>query len=140
MVPRQSRPYKDVIFFGGNYDSKILMHAKLIRDIDKLDIMHIYGDLNELETKITNDQISKLVLEQFSNHESVLKKYIKNTNDKIVLILSFAFDINYYVILNEFKIYLNHYYEKIKENNIFKELYEEAMKYIDERIDKNVRN
>ena len=122
-------------------NDRALMHAKLIRDTDKLDIMNIFGNLNEIDLKVCDDEISSEVKKEFMNHQSVLSKNIKNINDKTVLSLSFAFDINHDECLEEFKDYYTKYYYKIKElSNKFDDMYEEAIKYINERIDKYVRN
>ena len=122
-------------------NKRALMHAKLIRDTDKLDIMRIYGNLNEIDLKVCDDEISSEVIKEFMNHQSVLSKNIKNINDKTVLSLSFAFDINHDECLEEFKEYYTNYYYKLKKlSSKFDNIYEEAIKYINERIDKYVRN
>lgn len=120
-------------------NEKALMHAKLIRDTDKLDILYLEGYLHELNIKATDDEISEKVIKKFMNHESILKEYRKNKNDSIVLTFSFAFDINYDVCLEEFKTNYKYYYEQIERNNKFKDIYKETIKYIDERIGNNVR-
>lgn len=121
-------------------DERMLMHAKLIRDTDKLDILFLEGYLNELNIKATDDNITKEVLEQFKQHKTVLKENEKNKNDGIVLTFSFAFDINYDVCLEELKRNLEYFYEQIDGEEKFREIYLEVIKYIDERIDKNARN
>jgi uncharacterized protein YutE (UPF0331/DUF86 family) len=47
----------------------------------------------------------------------------------------FVFDINNDVILEEFKDNLSHLYDKVNKEKFY-EIYEEIIKYIDERIDK----
>lgn len=121
-------------------DERMLMHAKLIRDTDKLDILFLEGYLNELNIKATDDNITKEVLEQFKQHKTVLKENEKNKNDGIVLTFSFAFDINYDVCLEELKRNLEYFYEQTDGEEKFREIYLEVIKYIDERIDKNARN
>lgn len=121
-------------------NERCLMHAKLIRDTDKLDIMHIYGDLNEIDIEVCDEDISPRVMEQFMNHQSVLSEYKRNINDKIVLSFSFTYDINNDECLEEFKGYLTAYYNKLKKfSNKFDCIYKEAIKYIDERVDKHAR-
>ena len=121
-------------------DERALMHAKLIRDTDKLDIIYLEGYLKEYDIKATNDEISNKVLESFKKHQEILKGDINNKNDNIVLSFSFVFDINYDVCLEEFKKDYKYFYERIEYNNKFKNIYNEVIKYIDERIDKNARN
>lgn len=116
-------------------DERALMHARLIRDTDKMDIMHIYTDLDEIEIKVTNEDVSKRVFDSFMKHQCVSAEDVKTYNDFIVLTLSYVFDINYVECLEEFKKYLKKFYEIVKSSNKFDEVYNEAIKYIDERID-----
>ena len=119
-----------------SFDERAIMHAKLIRDTDKMDIMHIYTDLDEIEIKATNDDISKRIFDNFMKHQSVLTKDIQNDNDVIALTFSYVFDINYVECLEEFKKYFTKFYEMVKSSNKFDEIYKETIRYIDERIDK----
>ena len=121
-------------------DERALMHAKLIRDTDKVDIVYVEGYLDELDIRSTNDELSKKVKEAFKNHETVLYEYEKNKNDAISVTFSYVFDVNNDIVLDELKQNYKYFYEKIDINNKFKEIYEETIKYIDERIEKNVRN
>ena len=115
-------------------NERALMHAKLIRDMDKLDILYIFGDLDEIDLEPTDDDISDEVIKRVEKHQSVLNKDKKNDNDRIVFYLSYIFDVNYSECLNEFKEYINDYYKKIESSNKFKYVYEEIIKYIDERM------
>ena len=121
-------------------NEKALMHAKLIRDTDKLDIIYLMGYLKEYDIETTDDNISEEVLNEFNNHKSILKESRKNKNDYIVLMFSFAFDINYDECLEEFKTNFKYYYDRVEKNNKFKNIYNETIKYINERIGRNVRN
>ncbi len=120
-------------------DERKLMHAKLIRDIDKLDIVYLSGYLNEEELTPNNEDISKEVIDNIKKHKQVDRKYVKNVNDKIVTNFGYVFDINNDICLDELKDNYKYYYNKININNKFNEVYNEVIKYIDERIDKNVR-
>ena len=120
-------------------DERALMHSKLIRDIDKLDIIYLLGYLNEYTIKVTDEDISKEVLNCIKKHESLSRKYVKNSNDEFVIKFAFAFDIYNDICLEEMKKNLKYYYDRINVDNKFKEIYEEVIKYINERIDKNVR-
>lgn len=116
-------------------NERFLKFAKLIRDVDKLDIMNIYGNLDEVVLKISDDEISKSALDEFNNHKSVLYKNVENINDKILLVFSFVFDINYNECLKEYKECFINYYARIEKlSDKFKDMYEEVIKYIDERM------
>ena len=115
-------------------NERALMHAKLIRDIDKLDIIYILSYLDEINLTPTDDDITKEIIERVEKHQSVLNKDKKNDNDRIVYYLSYIFDVNYNECLNEFKKYINDYYKKIKNNDKLKKIYKEVIEYIDERM------
>lgn len=112
-----------------------LLFSKIIRDADKLDIIYAMGDsdLRDIEKcdEIVSDGVSKF----YFGNKSVPKVYRKNYNDRIVLIFSFIYDINF---LESYKImYENKYYDKIfdrlENKDIFWEYYEHLKKYICER-------
>ena len=67
-------------------------------------------------------------------------KDIKNINDSIALKFAYIYDINYDECLEEFKQNLYYFYKQINFDERFKEIFETVNKYIDERIDKYVRN
>ena len=120
-------------------NKRALMHAKLIRDTDKVDIVYVEGYLDELNIRTTNDEISKEVKELLKNHKNILYEYEKNKNDSIAVVFSYVFDINNNIVLKELKQNYKYYYETVDTQNKFKDIYEETVKYIDERIGKNVR-
>lgn len=115
-------------------DERIMKHAKLIRDMDKLDIVYLLGYLKDFNTKATNDDISEEFVNSIKNHHSLLYKYRKNHNDDIVIKFGYVFDIYNDICLKEMKDNLKHFYEQIGNKEKFEEIYLEVMKYIDERI------
>lgn len=121
-----------------DYDPDIrkLKHAKLIRDVDKIDIMFIMSN-SGLDIKVSADNISLEVIDNIKNKTSVNSKFCRNSNDIIVRNLALAFDINNDVCLEEMKRNLGYYYNQIEDKSIFKEIYEEVIKYIDDRINGN---
>ena len=119
-------------------DERKLKHAKLIRDIDKLDIIFIFGYLNDFRLEMTNDKITSKVMESVKRHTSVNLQECQNPNDHIAAKLAFTYDINYDICFDKLKDNLEKFYQRLNKD-IFKEAYEEVKKYIDERTDKNVR-
>lgn len=115
-------------------DKRAMMHAKLIRDIDKLDIIYLLGFLGELDKKAIDEPISLEIINSIKNHQTINYKYIQNVNDEIAVYFAFAFDINNNICLKELKKNLEYFYKKVEKDNIFKEVYTEVIKYIDERI------
>lgn len=117
-------------------DDRMLMHAKLIRDTDKIDILYFLGELGELNNKGVNEPITKEVSESFYKHQTIDHKIVKKQNDKYIQYFAFVYDINNNICLEEFLQNLKIYYKRVEINNIFKEYLEEVIKYVNERIDK----
>lgn len=121
-------------------DERIMKHTKLIRDTDKIDIMYVYGVSDELKVRGDTSKISKPIINSVRNHQEVLKTNEKTNNDGIVTAFAQAFDINYDVCLEEFKTNLNIFYNILNHKEKFNEVINIVNKYMDERIDKYVRN
>ncbi len=125
-----------------NIKDKSLLFAKMIRDMDKVDI---YRVLAEEYTEIFNkDEISKKVYESFMKHETVDSKDRKTITDDIYAHVAFIYDINFeesFKILeetNNFKDYLKTIIigkksekEYIENNKYFNELINEINNYIE---------
>lgn len=121
-------------------NERMLMHAKLIRDTDKLDIIYLYGYLNEFNLKADSSEITEEVNNCIKNNISINRKYIKTNNDRLLVSFAFAFDIYNDICLNELKHNLYQFYKKIDGVEKFSSIYNEVINYIDERIDNSVRN
>lgn len=115
-------------------DERVLMFAKLIRDIDKLDIIYLLGYLGQHVYRDVNADITDSVRNYVINHETVDVTKCVNDNDWTTAQFAFVFDINNNIILKEYKENLSYLYERVNKER-FKEIYEEILKYIDERID-----
>ncbi len=120
------------------HDERMLKHAKLIRDIDKLDIMYLLG----LEIKVVPDEspISDEVLEDIKKHTIVNRRYAKTLNDRIAIQYAFAFDINYDVVLEEYKKNFITFHKLLDRGEQFAKIYQEVIDYLDERMEKNERD
>lgn len=122
-------------------DDRVLRFANLIRDVDKLDIMYLLGVLGDLNKKINRElEITPEVKKCVFEHEAVDNKIVNNYNDRLVVQFAFVFDINNDLILKEYKEYFMAYYKQLEDDGRFKDIYEEVIKYIDERILKDERN
>ena len=116
-------------------DDRVMKHAKLIRDVDKLDIIFLEGKLDEVKLRATNDPITKEIKDSFYRHETIDLKYKKVLNDFIVLYFAFIYDLNYKECLIEMRNNLKYLYNVIGHKEIFKDYYDEICKYVEERID-----
>lgn len=139
--------YYDIIKFAIQNHNKIsiqntnnpqkLMHAKLIRDTDKIDITYIFA--HEVKHLDTNNPISKDVLDDIRNHRIVNRKHCQNRNDNLSVYFAFAFDINFDECLPELKNNIDLLYQKITNKKLFEEIYNIIINYIEKRLTKNVR-
>lgn len=118
-------------------DKRKMMHAKLIRDCDKLDIVYLFGHLKEKNVKLIDEPLDDEIKNSFYNHK--ILKYNDSPNCQIIGYFAFVFDINNDIILNEFKYYLNCLYRRLNNENVLKEIYELANNYLESRLE-NVRN
>ena len=115
----------------------MLMHAKLIRDCDKLDIVYLFGHLNEMSLKLIDQPLDDELKKPF--YEQKVVKHNGLTNHIVVSYFAYVYDINNDIILNEFKFYLASLYKRLNNENVLKEIYELANNYLESRL-KNVRN
>ena len=110
------------------------MHAKIVRDADKLDIIYAFSTIRLLELKEDDSKISEEVKKEFYLHEPVKRVNCKTVNDKIIFLLSFAFDLYYDysrgLLLD--KGYYNRIFENIKDKDKFKPYFDEVEKYLRE--------
>ncbi len=108
------------------------LHSKIIRDADKIDILYAFSTNKLLKVETEDEEISSKVKEEFFKNEPVLKKSVKNKNDRIIMLISLVFDLNYEYskkrILNE--KYLDKILSHTKNKDMFKEYITEAKKYL----------
>lgn len=109
--------------------------AKLIRDVDKIDILYLTGELGLYDMKGDDSEISASIIESFMNNQCVLKGNVKTHNDAIACSFALAFDINYSISLKAMRKNLVAFYNRVECDGRFKEIYEKAIHYLDERID-----
>ena len=117
-------------------DPRFNKFARLIRDVDKLDIVYLQGYLGEYEFSFSTEDISEKVVDDLLNNRPVDIRNEVNINDRIAITFGLVYDINYDVVLSELKRNYYYFYKKIN-NNIFKNIYDNVNKYINRRI-KNV--
>ena len=126
--------YHNKLELKNNPDRQIMKFAKLIRDVDKIDILYLLGVLGIYNHKSDDSEISEEVLEYIRNHKCVDKRDVKTHNDDIAVKFALAFDINNDMCIKEFRKNLDAYYKRIEKDNKFKEIYDITIKYLDERM------
>ena len=77
-------------------DEKTLLHSKIIRDADKIDILYQFSNskIIKLEEE-ENDKVSEKVKATFLKHESIDKNDVKNNNDGSLMKIAIIFDLNF---------------------------------------------
>ncbi|MBR3161815.1 MAG: HD domain-containing protein [Bacilli bacterium] len=143
-----NKDYYDIIHYSIKNHNKLIVnktnnkvfikHSNLIRDIDKIDLLYTFSTIKKF--KIDNSIISDKVIEDIMNHKQVDRKHVKTNNERIVVKFGFVFDINNNICLKELKSNLKKYYLSLNDkNNIFKNIYDETIKYIDEKLLTNIK-
>ena len=125
------------------FDERELMHCKIIRDADKLDIYHVILNDSLVAAyplhKYSKDKISEEIKQEFINDHKIDYSKINTCADLLVGQIAYVFDINYIYTLNIIKendylnkliIRYNANLETTKELNKLKEI---ANKYIKEK-------
>lgn len=117
-------------------DERMLKHAKLIRDIDKLDIIYLFGFLGVKNLKPVKEEINPKIIEMLNNNQMVFKTLVNSVNDNIILMYAYVFDVNYDVCLDEFKNNLYYLYRQVNFDSKFKKMYDKVNNYIENRLEK----
>jgi putative nucleotidyltransferase with HDIG domain len=124
---------------------KELLHAKIIRDADKVDILYImtFEKLETLYNKddISNEKMTDKIYEEFMEGKLVDYKKIQSAADKVIAHFAYVYDFNFKYSLKY--IYENQYLEKHYKRIVFSDketmkkyelIYETAKKYIEDKL------
>lgn len=114
------------------HDERKLRFAKLIRDADKVDIMYVLG--HEIHEQATDEEINPEIIKLFYQHQIIPSTLTKNINDRIIVQFAFVFDLNNDIVLKDYRTYFDDFYHNVEYKNTFKDIYEEVLRYIDERM------
>lgn len=117
-------------------DNRKIKFAKLIRDVDKLDILYSLGKLHQFNLKTNDSKVSDNIKKAFIQEKEVNIWDIETHNDMLCTELGYTFDINYDIILPEYKNNMINYYKQINANNILNEEYQIVINYLEKRIKK----
>ena len=122
-------------------DEHILLHSKIVRDADKIDILYQLSNPKIIKMdEEDNNMISDKVKESFKKHVCVKHEDIKNNNDRVISYISLVFDLNFdyskkTILECE---YLERMLESLENKELFNEYFEEAINYLKEGV-KNAR-
>lgn len=129
-----------------NNSDKERLFSQLIRDADKLDILHVItnyyanpkAEPNHTLTweKPKGSTVSKLVSKQVLSGALVAKEYIENELDIKVMQLSWAYDLNYrssFELIVE-KRYLEKIYSSMPKNDVVIEIYRKLKVFVENKL------
>lgn len=118
---------------SNEYDKKTLLHLKIIRDADKIDIYNIFANLNEYEFNY-DGEISDEVEKQFFSNKIIENEKKINSANWAVGVFSFVFDINFKQSFDYIKKqdFLKKIFDKINEKEKFQKYFDYAQKYVEE--------
>lgn len=88
-----------------NLSEEALLHSKIVRDADKLDILfeaiELFWNTDEDKINVENSDISEDYLKQFETQKQILRsKVVVNKLDGIIGTISFIFDLNFKYSIN----------------------------------------
>lgn len=117
-------------------DKRMLLHAKIIRDADKIDIFRAYIVFKDRRLKECGREITAKVKDDFFNKKAINIGDIKHFNDNIVLTLAFVYDLNFKIsleLLQKHKI-LERTFSELEQKVIFKPYFDYLIEYIKKEI------
>lgn len=109
-----------------------LLHSKIIRDADKLDIIHNVVNIGAINFKSDASIISEGVIEDFKNERSINAKNKRTRNDSVMTMLGFVYDLNFDYSYRKYEQqgYVDKMYEMIDNKEIFSDYVDELNNYI----------
>lgn len=116
----------------GKLSEQELLHSKIIRDADKIDILYQFSNPKILELKNDDSEISKKIKDDFYNHKCIKYIDIKTVNDRVISVISLVFDLNFDYSKNTIleKEYLERLLEFLENKELFKPYINEAINFL----------
>jgi len=139
-IIRKAIMYHNKYSIPNGLDEREMMHAKIIRDIDKIDIMYNAIFLGQIKVNSDNSPISDEVRRNFFENKSIEHSIKKTKNDNILTMIAFIFDLNYEYSAKYFKDnrFIELFNEKINNDKIFDTYIKYAINYLEGKC-KNAR-
>ena len=110
-----------------------LLHSKIIRDADKIDIIYNAVELGHIKMDEDDNEISDIVKEQFDKRIPIKNKWENKNNDAIVTMIAFVFDLYFKYSFNYIKDnkFMDKMLAKLNNKKIFKYYIYKAKEYIE---------
>ena len=147
---------QELVYFAIHYHNKLqlpkkrndreMMHARLLRDADKLDILKVLTDYYSDKKRKPNHTltwdlpanglVSPAVAKQIFSGKLISKENVKNETDVKIMQLSWVYDLNFKSTI-EF-IFQNRFFEKIyntlPKNDLIIEIYRKVKVYAENKL------
>ncbi len=135
--------YHNKYVIGDGLDDRERMHAKIIRDADKLDIIDRMSQrklrLKAFDYEDNYFEVRDSIKEEFFNKQSIyiIDKPNKTNSEKAIITLALVFDLNFkasaqYIIDNGI---LEEFYKNLSNKDKYKEYFDLAKKHMKEMIE-----
>jgi len=129
---------KKAIYYHNKFSIDIddsVVQCKIIRDADKIDIIHIVADLGEINLNEDDNGISDFVKEDFKNERLVNRLHKSTKNDATLTMVAFVFDLNFDYSFNYFNDnkFIDKIYSKLKNKELFSPYIDIANNYVKKR-------
>ena len=114
-------------------DENIMLHSKIIRDADKIDIIHNVVDLGGIKLPEDDNGISLQVSSDFYSNKPINHLHKSTKNDSTLVMIAFVFDLNFDYSYEYFKKnkFINKIYKKLENKKLFKPYIDKANEYIE---------
>ena len=115
-----------------------LLHSKIVRDADKIDILYAFSTNRLLEVKEDDAEINPEIKESYFKHKQALSEKIESANDRVISMFSLVYDLNYDYSIDRVleEKYLEKMLEHLKNKKLFKPYVDEAIKYMKGKLKK----
>lgn len=117
---------------------KEILHSKIIRDADKLDIIYSFSTQRLLEIESDESDISEKVANSIKKHELINKEDVVTKNDRVVMELALVYDLNFDYSIR--RVYEENYLGKMIDSFKNKELFMPYLNEINEYMKGRIEN
>ncbi len=117
---------------------KEILHSKIIRDADKLDIIYSFSTQRLLEIESDDSDICEKVANSIKKHELINKEDVVTKNDRVVMELALVYDLNFDYSIR--RVYEENYLGKMIDSFKNKELFMPYLNEINEYMKGRIEN
>ena len=128
--------YHNKLSIGEGLNEQELLHAKIIRDADKIDIIESLPYFSQIGMQEVDVAVNEAVMEYIRREETVSYSLIETPNDKLAISFAYVFDINYDEAIRI--IYDNRYYEKYYDSLVYKKYFKETFDIVTNYMEKRL--